>query len=1072
MKRVISFSEPDGGGGDDDDNASVGSMRPWSASHASSSTNNQGPPREATTDAAEINTATIPPNVEPLTPAPPATPRRQPVIKPLSRTPGGKSDHAVNELQSSERNPAANASLALGFGPSAGFPGSLSLIPTEQARAKTPDSARSGSSSARSGRGRSTARTGRSTARGGGTGRVGGCVVVTGLFSSAPQRKESRSSRTAAAAAVSEEAVFSALRKMCFPEEPDTGGTSTSRGRAAASKSKSRSPARSTSSGRSGGGNSMGSGSPTRSKKSQQGTPRFSKIVCLCRSERAASRKLVNSETKQSGLVEILVFQELDEGASHNDPSAISKCLRHHKPSVWLGLNVWPGRAGQLLEAAHKATSKCRRMLIHLTPRPPHLLPPPPYLVSGVTEVQEVKPNQREPGPPVVDDLLRIGGPAGQQQQQQGAMAPSTGNAGGGSQQHGPISGGFSTHQSGHHHGGGGGGHGSLSAMTSARSSRSGYSSAYSGSESEWSDSEPYTGRTSLNSARSSYSALSTARTGDPARSVASMSSQNQHQHQHQHEPGSGSTAAVAAAAATAGKSATSKSKKKGKKQAEKAMLVLDGKSYGALEKAAVHLGWEKGIHVTVLRMPPWVADKKQRTNAYGSSLSPSKQPRTDTEQEPPGGQQQAAPSNPAALAAAAATAMTAVMAGPPLVPPPTLVKEGTADSNAGGGGGQPSSSSSSSSSSSQPQPQTDEGGQKKTDTPPTNGGNGGEEGAEPAEQAAAPEAAPPPPPTPPKPMAKPMAKPRSNVPNVRLAPLTNDREDYSAPVVVKPDDEPWFMKRLLREAADNLRPGMPGAAARRRELHKRAEAEEEAAAAAAAASGSDNKNKNNNNKGGGGKNKKAPAAPGTEIAFGHAVAFLAAVLLDPRSHGRLVTLAPAGEIGQTFQERLRKRNLERAMEELRREEEGSSSDDDDDDDDDVGYEDAPKQKSSSSIAASMGVMRAGSSLAAARRKQKLREAQNIPWPEFVAALFGGELDALEEGILEAAEAERQRLMEGIAATRFARETAVVKVGQSREWTFTGDAVDGIFVRELTVAEGGWYKVELRGASGADRPAE
>ena len=58
------------------------------------------------------------------------------------------------------------------------------------------------------------------------------------------------------------------------------------------------------------------------------------------------------------------------------------------------------------------------------------------------------------------------------------------------------------------------------------------------------------------------------------------------------------------------------------------------------------------------------------------------------------------------------------------------------------------------------------------------------------------------------------------------------------------------------------------------------------------------------------------------------------------------------------------------------------------------------------------------SSLAETRRKQKLKAAQEIVVEDFVAALFSGAIDAMEEDILEKAEAERQRLMENIAATR------------------------------------------------------
>jgi len=57
------------------------------------------------------------------------------------------------------------------------------------------------------------------------------------------------------------------------------------------------------------------------------------------------------------------------------------------------------------------------------------------------------------------------------------------------------------------------------------------------------------------------------------------------------------------------------------------------------------------------------------------------------------------------------------------------------------------------------------------------------------------------------------------------------------------------------------------------------------------------------------------------------------------------------------------------------------------------------------------------------------------------------------------AEAERQRLMGAIAATRVTREEVQLKLGQSKEWRFTGDNVDGRFVRELVIGRGGYYKV-------------
>jgi hypothetical protein len=59
------------------------------------------------------------------------------------------------------------------------------------------------------------------------------------------------------------------------------------------------------------------------------------------------------------------------------------------------------------------------------------------------------------------------------------------------------------------------------------------------------------------------------------------------------------------------------------------------------------------------------------------------------------------------------------------------------------------------------------------------------------------------------------------------------------------------------------------------------------------------------------------------------------------------------------------------------------------------------------------------------------------------------------------AEAERQRLMGAIAATRVTREEVQLKLGQSKEWRFTGDNVDGRFVRELVIGRGGYYKVLL-----------
>jgi len=34
-----------------------------------------------------------------------------------------------------------------------------------------------------------------------------------------------------------------------------------------------------------------------------------------------------------------------------------------------------------------------------------------------------------------------------------------------------------------------------------------------------------------------------------------------------------------------------------------------------------------------------------------------------------------------------------------------------------------------------------------------------------------------------------------------------------------------------------------------------------------------------------------------------------------------------------------------------------------------------------------------------------------------------------------------------------------LKLGETREWSFTGDQSDGVFVRELVIAKGGYYKV-------------
>ena len=63
--------------------------------------------------------------------------------------------------------------------------------------------------------------------------------------------------------------------------------------------------------------------SPERGHKSagRRGNPRWKKVVCVCPKERTASRKLVNAESKGSGLVDHLEFIEADP----NDHVAVAK---------------------------------------------------------------------------------------------------------------------------------------------------------------------------------------------------------------------------------------------------------------------------------------------------------------------------------------------------------------------------------------------------------------------------------------------------------------------------------------------------------------------------------------------------------------------------------------------------------------------------------------------------------------------------------------------------------------------------------------------------------------------------
>jgi hypothetical protein len=73
--------------------------------------------------------------------------------------------------------------------------------------------------------------------------------------------------------------------------------------------------------------------------------------------------------------------------------------------------------------------------------------------------------------------------------------------------------------------------------------------------------------------------------------------------------------------------------------------------------------------------------------------------------------------------------------------------------------------------------------------------------------------------------------------------------------------------------------------------------------------------------------------------------------------------------------------------------------------------------------------------------------------PILTSCLFRGELDDLDAEISRKAEAERQRVMEAIALTRVKREEVAIKLGQTKTWSFTGNAEDGIFVRELVIGK-------------------
>jgi hypothetical protein len=87
-----------------------------------------------------------------------------------------------------------------------------------------------------------------------------------------------------------------------------------------------------------------------------------------------------------------------------------------------------------------------------------------------------------------------------------------------------------------------------------------------------------------------------------------------------------------------------------------------------------------------------------------------------------------------------------------------------------------------------------------------------------------------------------------------------------------------------------------------------------------------------------------------------------------------------------------------------------------------------------------------------------------------IAALFMGAMLDYDKELQRIATLKAELLRKEAAAKKFRTEMVQLKPGQSMIFGFTGDD-DGIFVRELTVACGGHYKIELCGAAGASRPS-
>jgi len=159
------------------------------------------------------------------------------------------------------------------------------------------------------------------------------------------------------------------------------------------------------------------------------------------------------------------------------------------------------------------------------------------------------------------------------------------------------------------------------------------------------------------------------------------------------------------------------------------------------------------------------------------------------------------------------------------------------------------------------------------------------------------------------------------------------------------------------------------------------------------------------------------------ELPFSWAASVLVTALHEPRSFGRLLSLVGAGSLGRVFHSRL-KRQL--AL----------------DSDPAAAYGSGGFGSLGASFAATSGDRTARSAVSGAGGGDKEREEERRrrfgPKPRVTVGMLAGallrrEMDDMEAEVARRAEAERQRLMEAIAATRVHREEVSMPCEGSRK---------------------------------------